>query len=85
MPNDRKASIRQSKSLSKTDMEWLKEKFPEVAFQMLRLTFHHANMSSPNRWLEANCSGFYHCPNNSYVSFEKDEDAVAFKMAFEGK
>lgn len=52
---------------------------------MLRLTFHHVNMNSPTRWLADNCKGFYHCPNNSYVSFELEEDALLFKTAFDGK
>jgi hypothetical protein len=36
-------------------------------------------------WLATNCSGFYYMPNDSHVLFEKEEDAVLFKTAYEGK
>lgn len=82
---ERKASVRQSQALSGEQMLWLRDAFPDIALKMIRNSFHYANMNSPTVWLRDNCSGFYHMPNSSNVMFERDEDALLFKLAFDGK
>lgn len=79
-----KAAVRQVKSLSDLDFDWLRTAFPETYLQMLRLRFNLTNMSAPRTWLAANCKGFYHVMGSSIVSFELEDDALLFKTAHDG-
>lgn len=82
---ERPTKVRQVKALKPESMEWLRKAHPDIALKMLRNTFHHSSLNTPNVWLSENCSGFYHAPNSTNIMFELEEDAVLFKIAFDGK
>lgn len=84
------ARVHQNKFLTFEGWELIKEHKPEMAFAMLRRSFsimeYNTPLKVPQQWLENNCVGFFFILHDERtVLFETDEDAVLFKLNFEGR
>lgn len=83
-----KTSVIHDKQLIDEDWAFLRLHKPDLAWGMLRRAFNLKRdgnyISIPRDWLESRCSGFYYLANMERVLFENEEDAVLFKMTFEG-
>ena len=81
-PSSRKPKVEAVKELSDEDWEFLKANFPELSLRMMRLRFRCKFV--PVSWFKDNCCGLYYRSTSDVVMFELDDDAVLFKMAFQG-